>query len=126
MNGQFRIVAYRNATNQPRPLFFPYQTLISGVIHRYIEGDLTDGEAQAPESPSGAWLSTVTARRCIDRLRSHAHSRRDYPGPWLPEPILATHEDLADLTGGDVDIVAGGTTRIPAPAGSLFSGTLSR
>lgn len=49
----------------------------------------------------GAWLVTVAARRCIDQLRSHAHSRRAYPGPWLPEPILASTEDLADRVSLD-------------------------
>ena len=34
------------------------------------------------------WLVTVTSRLCLDQLRS-AHARRvDYPGPWLPEPLV--------------------------------------
>ena len=35
-------------------------------------------------SPEG-FLIRVTTRLCIDRLR--AARRRDYPGPWVPEPI---------------------------------------
>lgn len=35
-----------------------------------------------------AWLTTVTTRLALDRLRS-AHRRRErYVGPWLPEPLL--------------------------------------
>ncbi|GAB3698838.1 sigma-70 family RNA polymerase sigma factor [Mariniluteicoccus flavus] len=37
-----------------------------------------------PDSPA-AWLTTVTTRLAIDRLR--ARSREAYVGPWLPEPI---------------------------------------
>ena len=36
-----------------------------------------------------AYLSTVTTRLCIDRLRSARSRRVDYVGPWLPEPLLA-------------------------------------
>jgi RNA polymerase sigma-70 factor (ECF subfamily) len=35
-----------------------------------------------------AWLVTVCTRLCIDRLRAHEHSKRTYPGPWLPEPVV--------------------------------------
>ncbi len=38
---------------------------------------------QAPES----WLRTVCTRYCIDQLRSAHHSRVNYIGAWLPEPI---------------------------------------
>jgi len=34
-----------------------------------------------------AWLTTVTSRLAIDRLRSQARRREDYVGPWLPEPV---------------------------------------
>lgn len=60
------------------------------AYERLLEADL------ARIDDVGAWLVTVGARRSIDRLRSHEHSRRDYPGPWLPEPVLASNEDLAD------------------------------
>lgn len=34
-----------------------------------------------------AWLTTVTTRIAIDRLRARDRRREDYPGPFLPEPI---------------------------------------
>jgi RNA polymerase sigma-70 factor, ECF subfamily len=33
----------------------------------------------------GAWLTTVTSRIALDRLRSAQHRRETYVGPWLPE-----------------------------------------
>jgi RNA polymerase sigma-70 factor, ECF subfamily len=36
-----------------------------------------------------AWLSTVVTRLCIDHLRSARVRREQYPGTWLPEPVLA-------------------------------------
>jgi RNA polymerase sigma-70 factor, ECF subfamily len=41
----------------------------------------------AVESPR-AWLSTVTTRLSIDHLRSARVRREEYPGTWLPEPVL--------------------------------------
>ena len=40
------------------------------------------------ESPK-PWLSTVVTRLCIDHLRSARVRREQYPGTWLPEPVLA-------------------------------------
>ena len=34
-----------------------------------------------------AWLTTVTTRLALDRLRSARHRREVYVGPWLPEPV---------------------------------------
>jgi RNA polymerase sigma-70 factor, ECF subfamily len=35
-----------------------------------------------------AWLTTVTGRICLDRLRSATVRRESYVGPWLPEPMV--------------------------------------
>lgn len=35
-----------------------------------------------------AWLTTVTSRIALDRLRSRQRERAAYVGPWLPEPVL--------------------------------------
>jgi RNA polymerase sigma-70 factor (ECF subfamily) len=39
------------------------------------------------EDPLG-WLITVTARLCLDHLRSSQVRRVEYFGPWLPEPLV--------------------------------------
>lgn len=44
-----------------------------------------------------AWLTTVTTRICIDRLRAARRRREDYVGPWLPEPIATDELDPAAL-----------------------------
>jgi RNA polymerase sigma-70 factor, ECF subfamily len=42
-----------------------------------------------------AWLTTVTSRIGLDRLRARHRERVDYVGPWLPEPIVES------VDGGD-------------------------
>ena len=42
-----------------------------------------------------AWLTTVTSRLCLDRLRSATQRRETYVGEWLPEPVV-TGFDGAD------------------------------
>lgn len=37
-----------------------------------------------------AWLTTVVARICVDRLKSAASRRETYVGQWLPEPVVTT------------------------------------
>lgn len=36
---------------------------------------------------AAAWLTTVTTRLAIDRIRMLQRRREDYVGPWLPEPV---------------------------------------
>ncbi len=44
-----------------------------------------------------AWLTTVTTRLAIDRLRSAQRRREAYVGPWLPEPLITDREDPAHI-----------------------------
>ncbi|HEV2363935.1 MAG TPA: RNA polymerase sigma factor SigJ [Caulobacteraceae bacterium] len=48
---------------------------------------------QAAIEEPAAWLTRVTTRLCLDRLKSAARDRATYVGPWLPEPLV---EDPAD------------------------------
>ncbi len=41
-----------------------------------------------------AYLTTTLTRLCIDRLRHLQHERALYPGPWLPEPLVAASPEL--------------------------------
>lgn len=43
-----------------------------------------------------AWLTTVVARLCLDRLRSAAARRERYAGPWLPEPVVTATDGRPD------------------------------
>lgn len=50
------------------------------ALARLIALDAADG----PDN-SEAWLTTVTTRLCLDRLRRR--QRQEYVGAWLPEPV---------------------------------------
>lgn len=54
-------------------------------LHRQTHGTIEN---------TGAWLTTVTSRICLDRLTSAQVRRERYVGDWLPEPI-ATQSDAA-------------------------------
>src|SRR6478752_3721418 len=58
------------------------EDVVSEAWFRFDAADHT-----AIDSPA-AWLTTVTSRLAIDRLRAQQRRREDYVGPWLPEPII--------------------------------------
>lgn len=62
------------------------EDIVQEALIRYSEEDAS-GIASAR-----AWLTTVTTRLCIDRLRSAQKRRETYVGPWLPEPIVERAE----------------------------------
>src|SRR4051794_19576040 len=53
---------------------------------RYAEG------APADLRSLKAWLTTVTARLCLDQLKAARTTREAYVGSWLPEPVLTSEE----------------------------------
>lgn len=95
----------------PASVFEAEQARLRGLAYRLM-GSLADAEdvtqevwlrwaaADRPaiERPV-AWLTTVTTRLCLDRLRSAAHRREGYPGPWLPEPVVSAPgpEEVAEM-----------------------------
>jgi RNA polymerase sigma-70 factor, ECF subfamily len=57
-------------------------------------------QSPPPRAPA-AWLTTVTTRLSIDRLRRVKARRETYPGPWLPDPIVTEPDEAAgDLSMG--------------------------
>jgi RNA polymerase sigma-70 factor (ECF subfamily) len=62
------------------------------VQEAWLRWDAADRDAIVTPA---AWLTTVVSRLSLDHLRSAAHQREDYVGPWLPEPV-ATEPDPAE------------------------------
>jgi RNA polymerase sigma-70 factor (ECF subfamily) len=89
----------------PASLFQAERPRLTGIAYRML-GSVADAEDVVSEAwvrfqrsdPTtverpAAWLTTVTSRLAIDRLRSQASRREDYVGPWLPEPVLTPAAD---------------------------------
>ncbi|MEV4317985.1 sigma-70 family RNA polymerase sigma factor [Actinocrispum sp. NPDC049592] len=80
--------------------FREHRAHLLGVAYR-LTGTLSDAEDAVQEAwlrlstvdrngirDLRAWLTTVTGRLCLDRLRSAAVQRERYVGSWLPEPVV--------------------------------------
>ena len=48
-----------------------------------------------------AYLVRVVTRQGLNRLRTLARRRESYVGPWLPEPLVTTHDVADDLALAD-------------------------
>jgi RNA polymerase sigma-70 factor (ECF subfamily) len=55
-------------------------------------------DAATVDNPA-AWLTTVTSRLALDRLRAQRRRREVYVGPWLPDPVSTARnaEEAAEL-----------------------------
>lgn len=82
-------------------VFTAHRPRLFGIAYRMLgsrldaEDVLQDAYLRWHQSPRAevkspqAWLVTTVTRLCIDRLRSARAERERYPGPWLPEPLVA-------------------------------------
>jgi RNA polymerase sigma factor (sigma-70 family) len=94
---RLRAVAYRIERQRPR---------LRAVAYRML-GSVTEAEDAVQEAwlrlhgtsegaieNLAAWLTTVVGRVCIDILRARQTRRKEFPGAWLPEPIVSIDELL--------------------------------
>jgi RNA polymerase sigma-70 factor (ECF subfamily) len=56
-----------------------------------------NGADRATIARPAAWLTTVTSRLALDRLRSARHRRETYVGPWLPEPTTLSPDPTEQI-----------------------------
>jgi RNA polymerase sigma-70 factor (ECF subfamily) len=52
------------------------------------------GRAGGGIATPAAWLSTVVTHLCLDELKSARARHESYVGPWLPEPIATTGDEI--------------------------------
>lgn len=99
-------------TEQTARQFNHWRHYLIGVAYRML-GSVTEAEDVVQDAylrwhkadhhsvnDVRAYLTTVTSRLCLDRLRSAYRVRETYDGPWLPEPLLEdsdTPEDAESL-----------------------------
>ena len=85
--------------------FEPHRSYLFGVAYRLLGEQSAAEDAvqeaflrfqKAPEDlrEPRAWLTTVVTRLCLDELRSAKARREVYVGPWLPEPLISSAQDL--------------------------------
>ncbi|WP_043338671.1 RNA polymerase sigma factor SigJ [Belnapia moabensis] len=74
---------------RPRLLALAYRMLgATGEAEEVVQDAWIRWQGAEGIADPSAWLVTVVTRLCLDRLRRSEAARRDYPGPWLPEPWL--------------------------------------
>ena len=97
--------------------FEAHRPHLLGVAYRML-GSIADAEVVVQEAwlrlarvdPASihdlrGWLTTVTGRLCLDRLRAVRAAREAYVGPWLPEPLVA-RQPSTDPDPADVAVLA--------------------
>ncbi|MEV3992451.1 RNA polymerase sigma-70 factor [Streptomyces sp. NPDC049837] len=48
-----------------------------------------------------SWLAKVVTNLCLNRLTSARATREEYPGPWLPEPVVTVDGALGPLESAE-------------------------
>jgi RNA polymerase sigma-70 factor (ECF subfamily) len=63
------------------------EDIVQDVYEKWLKSDTTN--VQHPKS----YLVKAVTNTCINHLNKLKRERKDYIGPWLPEPIIATEEN---------------------------------
>jgi RNA polymerase sigma-70 factor, ECF subfamily len=75
------------------------------VQDAWLRWDRLGPEGRAQVRDVRAWLTTTTARLCLDQVRSAPARREVYVGPWLPEPLVASGpDDVLDAVVAAADV----------------------
>jgi RNA polymerase sigma-70 factor (ECF subfamily) len=95
-----RRASYDRAMTDPATSFEPHRRRLRGLAYRML-GSIAEAEDAVQDaylrwhgadrdavSDPRAFLTTTTARICLDVLRSARTRRETYVGPWLPEPVV--------------------------------------
>ncbi len=95
------VVAFSFEDERPRLLGLAYRMLgVYAEAEDVVQEAWLRWQAAGPgiERPE-AWLTTVTTRLALDRLRAGRRRREDYIGPWIAEPVVIERgpEDAAEL-----------------------------
>jgi len=99
--------AARERAHTDAGLFEAQRPRLLGLAYRML-GSLAEAEDVLQEAylrwrrtentdirEPAAWLMSTVTRLAIDELRRAQIRRRDYAGPWLPEPWLSPREETA-------------------------------
>ena len=95
-------------------LYSQFQPLLFSIAYRML-GTVSDAEdivhdvyLQAGEKTiehienEKAYLCKMVTNKCIDHLKSAAHKREVYTGPWLPEPLILNDNDpITEVMNGE-------------------------
>lgn len=92
--------------------FIRYRPLLFAIAYRML-GSVMEAEDVVQEAflrwqpaseheigSTKAYLTTITTHLCLDHLKRAYVKREEYPGPWLPEPVMI---HTPEMLAGDED-----------------------
>lgn len=90
-------------------LYQEYRSLLFSLAYRMLgsvmdaedivqDAFLTFNQLPNPEDVDNkkAYLCKIVTNRCLDLIRSSSKQRELYVGPWLPEPLVASQDEIND------------------------------
>lgn len=98
-----------SGTDRATELYLAHRNLLFTVAYEML-GSAADAEDALQETwlrwidvdldsvrDARAYLVRMTTRQALGRLRTLGRRKESYVGPWLPEPLLTTHDVAEDV-----------------------------